>query len=186
MTGGLLRRQALFVDQLLQQRMVAAELVQTRTTPQVAAAVAGPDAGGAVTLDQQGDHGAADHRVGACGGDRQLLTQAAVKDVQALAQLIQALLQVACAGLGQLLDDQAAGQGAVLVPAHAIGHHPQALLGQGQEGVLVARAYLAGVGARGAAPVAYGQFAHHSLAGSSKLRSRPRSKGFGERWLCSR
>src|SRR3990167_7728727 len=92
---------------------------------------------------------------------------------------------VTLAGFGQRLDDQAAGQGPVLVPAHAVGDHPQALLRLRQKGILVARTHLAGVGARGAAP-GVGHFCHQSLAGSLKPRSRLMSKGFGERWLCSR
>ena len=103
-----------------------------------------------------------------------------VEPVQRLAQLHQPLGEAAFRQLGQMLDDQTAGQSTVLMPAHTVGHHPQALLGQGKEGVLVARAHLAGVGARGAAPGA-GDCSHQSVAGSLKLRSRPMSNGFGER-----
>ena len=56
-TRGVLRAEVLFVDQLLQQRMVTRELVEPSAAPEVAAAVASPDTGGAVGLHQQRDHG---------------------------------------------------------------------------------------------------------------------------------
>src|SRR5690606_14889940 len=99
--------------------------------------------------------------------------------------LLYAPIQVTAAvQLGQLLDDQPTGQRAVLMATHAIGHSPQTPFRQRQKGVLVAAAYLAGVGP-GVTPPGSQQI-HHNLAGKLKPRSRLRSNGFGERWLCSR
>src|SRR3546814_456598 len=107
--------------------MVARKLIKVAATPEIAAAVPGPHAGGALTLHQQSDNRATDHRVGAVGGDRQFLSEPAVKIMQAAAQADQALGQAAFGQFGQAVDDQSAGQGAVLVTAHAVGNYPESM-----------------------------------------------------------
>ncbi|SST09402.1 Uncharacterised protein [Acinetobacter baumannii] len=183
--AGLLDIHPPFVDQSLQQRVVAGQLVQPLAAPQVAAAVADPHAGRPRPLHDQRHHRTADDPVAAFGAEGEFLAQAPVEPVQALAHRVQALVESRPGRqFRQAGDDHPAGQVAGLVPAHAIGDRPEPAIRAVQEGILVARADLAAIRARRAAP-GFGAL-HQSCTGMRKLRRTARSNGFGVRWASSR
>ena len=131
------------VDQLLDQAVVAGQLGQRAGTQAVEAAVAGPQAGDVAVDGEQDDHGAARQPV--AGGARdQLAIAGGEGGLDGDQEVVTALGRRQG---GEARGDQLAGVVAARVAAHAVGHRPQAALGQGQGAVLVQLAHQADMAA---------------------------------------
>ena len=80
---------------------------------------------------------------------------------------------------GQARGDQLAGMVAALVPAHAVGHHPQAALRQGGGAVLVELADMADMAAHGRAEGDHAAGLRPATGGESRRPAWPRRRRAG-------
>ncbi len=150
MVDGLLRRQHAAFDQLFDQCMVLADLLQPPVAIPIHAAVTGPQAHGMLAANQKRDHGAADgvalFAIGVIAQALICLHQAPLHCIDEVAERARRL---------ELLyrrDHHLARDVPGEVSAHAVGDQPQADVGPLQIGVLVELAHCAHVAASARCP----------------------------------
>ena len=154
------------VLQVLHVAVVAGNAFQHAVAQAVQATVAGPQAHPAQAARGEHHHGAAHHGHATVGG---FFAHGRVDAQQVIAQRRRVFVQGAAQRhMAQAVDDQAADIVPRRVPAHAIGHHPQAVFRQVQKGIFVDLANHAHMAfARGFVRHAH---LHHTFLSEQKLR----------------